>query len=274
MTNLQQPTVQLNNGIRMPQIGFGVWKVGDDEVEKAIESALEVGYRSIDTAAVYGNESGVGRAIQASDLKRDDLFITTKVWNTDQGYDSTLRAFETSREKLGLEVIDLYLVHWAVTGKYKDTWRALEKLYKDGAVRAIGVCNFQTHHLDDLMADCEIAPMINQVEFHPLLSQKPLLNYCREHHIQLEAWSPLMQGNLNHPVLQELAAKYNKTPAQIVLRWDIQLGVVTIPKSVTPSRMRENIDIFNFTLSDEDMARIDDINEDNRLGGNPDRVNW
>lgn len=269
-----QPTVTLNNGVVMPQIGFGVWKVDDAEVEQAVLSALDIGYRSIDTAAIYRNEAGVGRAIKASGLPREALFITTKVYNDDQGYDETLRAFAESQRKLDLEVIDLYLIHWAVTGKYKETWRALEKLYRDGAVRAIGVCNFQTHHLEDVMAGSDIVPMINQVEFHPLLSQKPLLNYCREHNIQLEAWSPLMQGNLDHPVLQQLAAKYDRTPAQIVLRWDIQQGVVTIPKSVTPSRMRENFSIFDFELSIEDMALIDGINEDRRLGGDPDRKKW
>jgi len=213
-------TALLSNGVKMPWLGLGVWKVKDgDEVERAVKAAVKTGYRSIDTAAVYGNEEGVGRAIRDCGVPREELFITTKVWNTMQGYESTLQAFEESRRKLGLDYVDLYLVHWPVKGKYKSTWKALEKLYKDGVVRAIGVSNFHVHHLEDLMADCEIVPMVNQVEFHPLLSQVPLRKFCREKGIQFEAWSPLMQGNLDHPTLAELARKYGKSPAQIVLRW-------------------------------------------------------
>lgn len=275
MSNLAKYTVQLSNGVTMPQLGLGVFRVEEGtEVENAVKAAIETGYTSIDTAAVYGNEEGVGRAIKASGAQRDQLFITTKVWNADQGYESTLQAFESSRKKLGLEIVDLYLIHWPVKGKYKETWKALEKLYQDGYVRAIGVSNFQTHHLDDLMADSQVRPMVNQVEFHPLLTQKPLLSYCREHGIQLEAWSPLMQGNLELPLLQELAAKYGKTPAQIVLRWDVQHGVVTIPKSITPSRIAENANIFDFELSAEDMERIDGLNRDQRFGADPDNFNF
>lgn len=270
-----QDCAVLHNGVRMPWLGFGVYKVQNGkEVVQAVKTAIEAGYRSIDTAALYQNEEGVGQAIRESGIPRDELFVTSKVWNSDQGYDSTLAAFETSMKKLKLDVLDLYLIHWPVKGKYKDTWRALEKLYKDGRVRAIGVSNFQPHHLDDLLADAEIKPMVNQVEFHPLLTQKPLLAYCREHQIQLEAWSPLMRGNLDLPVLQEIARKYGKTPAQIVLRWDLQHEVITIPKSVTPQRIRENTEIFDFELSPDDMETIDSLNENRRFGADPDNFNF
>jgi methylglyoxal/glyoxal reductase len=272
--NLQDCTV-LSNGVKMPWMGLGVWRIQEgDEVISSVKHAIQTGYRSIDTAAVYGNEEGVGRAIKESGVSREELFITTKVWNTDQGFESTLRAFEESRKKLGLEYIDLYLIHWPVKGKYKDTWKALEKLYKDGRVRAIGVSNFQIHHLKDVMEDSEVVPMVNQVEFHPLLTQKELLAFCREHRIQLEAWSPLMQGNLDLPLLKELAEKYGKTPAQIVLRWDLQHEVVTIPKSVTPRRIEENANVFDFELTVEDMERIDALNQNKRFGSDPDNFNF
>ncbi|MBP1154330.1 MULTISPECIES: aldo/keto reductase [unclassified Paenibacillus] len=276
MTKIQQigDTKELRGGIRMPWVGLGVWKTKDDEVTQAVQYALDAGYRSIDTAAVYGNEAGVGKALQATSIPRDLLFITTKVWNADQGYDSTLRAFEESRRKLQLEVIDLYLVHWPVKDKYKETWKALVKLQKEGYVRAIGVSNFQPHHLQDIIDDSGVVPLVNQVEFHPLLQQTELRAFCRQHEIQLEAWSPLMQGNLDLPLLSELANKYGKTPAQIILRWDLQHGVVTIPKSVRESRIRENSDIFDFTLSDEDMMRIDGLNQNKRFGADPDNFDF
>ncbi|UFJ39479.1 aldo/keto reductase [Brevibacillus humidisoli] len=265
----------LHNGVEMPWFGLGVWKAQEgDEVKRAVRWALETGYRSIDTAAVYGNEAGVGEAIQESGVARDQLFVTTKVWNSEQGYETTLKAFEESRKKLKLDYLDLYLVHWPVKGKYKETWRALEKLYKDGHVRAIGVSNFQVHHLEDLMADSEVVPMVNQVEFHPLLTQQELRTFCRQHSIQLEAWSPLMQGNLDQPLLTQLAEKYGKTPAQIVLRWDLQNQVVTIPKSVTEHRIRENANIFDFELSAEDMEQISGLNQDKRFGPDPDNFNF
>lgn len=268
-------TATLHNGVAMPWLGLGVWKSKEgSEVVEAVKMALSAGYRSIDTAAAYGNEAGVGQGIAASGVKREEIFVTTKVWNADQGYDTTLAAFDTSMDKLGLDVLDLYLIHWPTKGKYKETWKALEKLYKDGKVRAIGVCNFQTHHLEDLMRDAEIVPMVNQVEYHPLLTQKPLLAYCKQHNIQLEAWSPLMQGNLDQPELAKLADKYGKTPAQIILRWDLQHGVITIPKSVRQHRIEENAAIFDFELSAEDMAAIDALNENRRFGPDPDNFNF
>ncbi|MFH5181916.1 aldo/keto reductase [Paenibacillus sp. TAB 01] len=275
MTQHIADTTVLHNGVKMPWLGLGVWQTKDgDEVIRSVKAAIQAGYRSIDTAAAYNNESGVGAAIKESGVSRDELFITTKVWNADQGYDSTLRAFEESRRKLGLDVIDLYLIHWPVKGKYKDTWRALEKLYRDGAVRAIGVSNFQVHHLEDVLSGSEIVPMVNQVECHPRLTQQELRSFCKSHQIQLEAWSPLMQGNLDIPVLTELAAKYGKSPAQIILRWDLQNGIVTIPKSVTESRIRENGNVFDFTLSDEDIAKLDALNENHRFGPDPDNFNF
>ena len=265
----------LRNGVHMPWLGFGVFKVKEgDEVINSVKQAIRIGYRSIDTAAVYANEKGVGKAIRESGVAREELFITTKVWNTDQGFASTLQAFEASRKKLGLEYIDLYLIHWPVKEKYKETWKALEKLYKEGAVRAIGVSNFQIHHLRDLLENCEVVPLVNQVEFHPLLTQKELLAFCRENHIQLEAWSPLMRGNLDIPVLKELGKKYQRTPAQIVLRWDLQLEVVTIPKSINPRRIAENARIFDFELAEEDIKRLDALNENKRFGSDPDNFNF
>ncbi|RNB87330.1 aldo/keto reductase [Brevibacillus fluminis] len=265
----------LQNGIKMPWLGLGVWKVKEgSEVVDAVKAAIATGYRSIDTAAVYGNEDGVGKGIAESGVARDELFITSKVWNADQGYDSTLQAFDASMSKLGLDVLDLYLIHWPVKGKYKETWRALETLYKEGRVRAIGVSNFHVHHLEDLLDGAEVAPMVDQVEFHPLLSQVELRTFAKQHNIQLEAWSPLMQGNLDLPLLTELSSKYGKTAAQIVLRWDIQHEVVTIPKSITPARIAENADIFDFALSAEDMEKIDGLNQNKRFGPDPDNFNF
>lgn len=267
--------VTLNNGVEMPRLGLGVFKAQEGrEVIDAVRTAVEVGYRAIDTAALYQNEEGVGTGIRESGIPREEIFVTTKVWNDRQGYDSTLKAFEESRKKLGFDYIDLYLIHWPVKGKYKDTWRALEKLYKEGYVRAIGVSNFQTHHLDDLLQDSETMPVVNQVEFHPLLTQEEVKEYCDTKNIYITAWSPLMQGNLNIPLLLELGKKYGKTPAQIVIRWDLQKGVLTIPKSVREERIRENADVFDFELSAEDMAAIDRLNENRRFGGDPDNFNF
>ncbi|MBB6636606.1 aldo/keto reductase [Cohnella thailandensis] len=268
-------TAVLHNGVHMPRLGLGVFKVKEgEEVERAVRTAIEAGYRSIDTAKAYNNEEGVGRAIKDSGVSPGELFVTTKVWNSDQGYDSTLRAFEASRERLGLDAIDLYLVHWPVKGKYLETYRALEKLYRDGAVRAIGVSNFQIHHLKDILEAFEIKPMVNQVEYHPLLSQVELRRFCEREGIQLEAWSPLMQGNLDVPEIAELAAKHGKTAAQIVLRWDLQHGVVTIPKSTNERRIRENADVFDFELSAEDMALLDGLNRNRRFGSDPDNFHF
>jgi len=267
-------TTTLHNGVEMPWIGLGVFKVQDgEEVVRSVKSALEAGYRSIDTAAIYKNEEGVGRAIAESNVPREELFITTKLWNANQGYDTTLKAFDESMEKLGLDYLDLYLIHWPLPsqGKYVETWKALEKLYKDGRVRAIGVSNFKIHHLEEIIANCEIVPMVNQVEYHPRFNQRELHEYCKKNKIQLEAWSPLMQGGLlDDPVLVEIAEKYNKSTAQVIIRWDLQTEVITIPKSTKPHRIAENADIFDFELSQEDMEKINDLNQDKRMFADPD----
>ncbi|WP_394138073.1 aldo/keto reductase [Cytobacillus oceanisediminis] len=275
MENLQSATT-LHNGVKMPWFGLGVFKVQDgDEVVQSVKAALKAGYKSIDTAAVYKNEEGVGQAIKDAGVPREELFITTKVWNSDQGYESAIQAFETSLEKLGLDYIDLYLIHWPVKGKYKETWKALETLYKEKKVRAIGVSNFHTHHLDDLLQDAEIKPMVNQVELHPLLNQSELREFCKKQEIQIEAWSPLAQGELlENAALKEIAEKYSKSVAQVILRWDLQNEIVTIPKSVKEHRIIENADIFDFELLPEDMDKIIGLNENRRVGPDPDNFDF
>ncbi|GJJ26767.1 aldo/keto reductase [Bacillus velezensis] len=280
MTTHLQAKATLHNGVEMPWFGIGVFKVEEGaELVNAVKTALVHGYRSVDTAAIYGNEEGVGEGIrqglQEAGLKREDIFVTSKVWNADLGYEETLKAFDTSLEKLGLDYLDLYLIHWPVEGKYIDAWRALETLYRDGRIKAIGVSNFQIHHLKHLMKETEIKPMINQVEYHPRLTQKELLAFCTEQGIQLEAWTPLMQGQLlDHPVLQEIAEKYGKSAAQVILRWDLQNGVITIPKSTKKHRIEENANVFDFELSADDMKRIDDLNENLRVGPDPDNFDF
>ena len=269
-------TVTLHNGVKMPWLGLGVFKVQEgEEVIQSVKAAIRNGYISIDTAAIYRNEEGVGQAIRESGVPREELFITTKLWNSEQGYESTLKAFDESMEKLGLEYLDLYLIHWPGNDKdrIKETWKAFEKLYKDGRVRAIGVSNFLVHHLEDLIASAEIKPMVNQVEFHPHLTLEDLRAYCKKEQIQLEAWSPLKRGELlDNPVLKEIAEKHNKSVAQVILRWDLQHGVVTIPKSIKEHRIIENSQVFDFELSPEEMDRIDQLNEDSRSGSHPDTM--
>ncbi|MGW0085109.1 aldo/keto reductase [Streptomyces sp. NPDC003393] len=267
------PPIILNNGVEMPQLGFGVWQVPDAEAERAVATALESGYRSIDTAAIYGNEEGTGRAIAASDVPREELFVTTKLWNSDHGYDATLRAFDASLAKLGLEYLDLYLIHWPLPsrGRYADSYKAFEKLLADGRVRAIGVSNFLPEHLEHLIAETSVIPAVNQIELHPHLQQHASRAFHAEQGIATEAWSPLGQGKglLEVPAIVAIAQKHNRTPAQVVLRWHIQLGNIAIPKSVTPARIRENIDVFGFSLDEEDLAAISALNEDRRLGPDP-----
>ncbi|MGG2091025.1 aldo/keto reductase [Priestia aryabhattai] len=279
MKNLQD-TVTLHNGVKMPGFGLGVFKVEEGpELVNAIKVAIKHGYRSIDTAAIYGNEEGVGQGIREglkeAGISRENVFITSKVWNADLGYDATIAAYETSLKKLRLDYLDLYLIHWPVEGKYKEAWRALETLYKEGKVKAIGVSNFQAHHLKNLMEDAEIKPVINQVEYHPRLTQKELQAFCEKHHIQLEAWSPLMQGELlDNEVLTEIANKHNKSVAQVILRWDVQNGIITIPKSTKEHRIVENASIFDFELTKEEMERIDELNQNHRVGPDPDNFDF
>ncbi|WP_416825665.1 aldo/keto reductase [Ectobacillus polymachus] len=267
------PSFILNNGLSMPALGLGVYKIeeGNQTVE-AVKEALRIGYRLIDTASLYANETGVGTAIKESGVKREDLFLTTKVWNTDQGYESTLKAFEESLTKLQTDYLDLYLIHWAVKGKYMETWRALEHLYDQGKVKAIGVCNFNIHHLRDLEGE-KYVPAVNQVELHPLFNQRELRTYCKEKGIQVEAWGPILRGKdaLQHPVFREIGDKYGKTPAQVILRWHYQNEVIAIPKSVHAARIQENFTIFDFALSEEDMKKIDALEAGVRFGKDPDQ---
>nr|WP_201778901.1 aldo/keto reductase [Streptomyces sp. 150FB] len=261
----------------MPQLGYGVWQIPDDEAVSAVGAALEAGYRSIDTAAVYGNEEGTGKAIAGSGIARDELFVTTKLGNGDQGYDSTLRAFDASLEKLGLDHVDLYLIHWPMPAKdrYVDSYKAFEKILADGRARAIGVSNFLPEHLERLTGETSVVPAVNQIELHPQLQQSESRAAHATHGIATEAWSPLGQGKglLDIPTVVAIARKHGKTPAQVVLRWHLQLGNVVIPKSVTPSRIRENIDVFGFELDADDLAAFSALDEGRRIGGNPAEVN-
>ncbi len=268
--------VKLNNGVEMPWLGLGVFRSKDgEEVENAVKTALTNGYLSIDTAAIYQNEKGVGKAIKESKIPREDIFLTSKVWNSEQGYTTTLAAFEESLDKLQTGYLDLYLIHWPKGKKSVETWKTLEELYEKGRIRAIGISNFLVHHLEDFLPECKIIPSVNQVEFHPELIQPELLEYCQNKGIQLEAWSPIMKGKVNDvPLIQELAAKYGKTPVQIVLRWDIQKSVVTIPKSVTPERIISNANIFDFELNLKDMVKIDQLDQNKRIGFHPDQINF
>nr|WP_202474508.1 aldo/keto reductase [Streptomyces sp. SID5466] len=261
----------------MPQLGFGVWQVPDDEAEKAVATAIETGYRSIDTAAIYENETGTGKAIAASGVARDELFVTTKLWNSEQGHDSTLRAFDASLDKLGLDYVDLYLIHWPVPAKdaYTDTYKAFEKILADGRAKAIGVSNFHPEHLKRLLAETSVVPAVNQIELHPQLQQAEARAFHAEHGIATEAWSPLGQGKglLEVPTVVAVSQKHGRTPAQVVLRWHLQTGNIVIPKSVTPSRIKENLDVFGFELDADDLAAFAALDEGKRLGPDPAEFN-
>jgi len=271
------PTIELNNGVTIPQLGFGVFLVPPGETEAAVATALATGYRHIDTAKLYDNEDEVGAAIAKSGVPRDEVFVTTKVWNSDQGYDATLAAFDKSLERLGFDYVDLYLIHWPLpkVDRYVETWRALEKIAGDGRARAIGVSNFQIAHLHRLIDESGTVPAVNQVELHPHLTQAPLREFHARHGIVTEAWSPLARGGdvLTDPRITAIAEAHGKTPAQVILRWHLQVGTVVIPKSVTPSRIAENLDVFGFTLADDEIAAIEALDAGSRVGPDPDRFN-
>ena len=267
------PSLLMNNGLQIPQVGFGVFLVPPEETKQAVAEALKAGYRLIDTAQGYRNEEGVGAAIAESDLSRDELFITTKLTNSQHGYDTTLAAFDGSMEKLGIDGLDLFLIHWPLPmfDEYVETWRAFEKLLADGRVRSIGVSNFEIPHLERLFAETDVTPAVNQIELHPEFPQEELREFHQEHGILTESWGPLGQGKglLENPHIVEVARRKGRTPAQVVLRWHVQLGCVVIPKSVHPDRIQENIDLFDFELDDGDMAEISKVRTGQRLGADP-----
>lgn len=267
-------TIRFNDGNQIPQLGFGVWQVPNEGANAAVTAAIKAGYRSIDTAAAYQNETGVGDALAASSVPAKDLFITTKLWNADQGYDSTLRAFDASMKKLRLDKLDLYLIHWPVPSRdrYLDSWKAFIKLREEGRVTSIGVSNFQVPHLERLKAETGVVPAINQIELHPRFQQKALRDYHAKEGIATEAWSPLGQGRLlDEPAIAVIAKKYGKSPAQVILRWHLDIGNVVIPKSVTPARIVENFNVFDFKLAAEDIAAIATLDDaKGKIGPDPD----
>lgn len=273
-------SITLNNGVQMPEIGYGVFRVEEGkDLEKAVETAIRIGYRSIDTAAIYQNEKSVGKGVQnaidADLVTREELFITSKVWNDGLSYDETIQAYNDTLERLGLEYLDLYLIHWPGQNKYMEPWKALEALYKEGRIKSIGVSNFQVSHLEHLLETAEVKPVINQIEFHPKLVQEDVRAFCEKHDIQVEAWSPLMNAELlNHETVNEIAESLGKSAAQVILRWDLQHGVVTIPKSMTESRIKENIDIYDFELTEEQVKALDALDEHKRIGPDPDQFDF
>ncbi|VXC28795.1 promiscuous aldo/keto reductase [Bacillus sp. 349Y] len=273
-------SITLNNGVHMPEIGYGVFRVEEGkDLEKAVETAIRIGYRSIDTAAIYQNEKSVGKGVQnaidAGLVTREELFITSKVWNDGLSYDETIQAYNDTLERLGLEYLDLYLIHWPGQNKYMEPWKALEALYKEGRIKSIGVSNFQVSHLEHLLETAEVKPVINQIEFHPKLVQEDVRAFCEKHDIQVEAWSPLMNAELlNHETVNEIAESLGKSAAQVILRWDLQHGVVTIPKSMTESRIKENIDIYDFELTEEQVKTLDALDEHKRIGPDPDQFDF
>jgi diketogulonate reductase-like aldo/keto reductase len=271
MQTTVEPVARLNNGVMIPRLGLGVYQSPPGQVtQRAVEYALKIGYHHIDTARIYNNESDVGAALRKSGIKREDVFITTKLWNSDHGYESAIQACDASLKRLGLKYLDLYLIHWPVPEIRNESWQALTQLLKDGKTRAIGVSNYTIQHLTELLGDAEVTPMVNQVEFSPFLYQKQLLDYCEKNKIQLEAYSPLTQGTkLNHPQIQQIAKKHNKTPAQVLIRWSLQHNLVTIPKSVREERIKENGQVFDYHLTPEDMRVLDSLDENFRNSWDP-----
>ena len=266
---------ELSNGLKIPAIGFGTYKLGEDhQVIEEIKNALEIGYRHIDTAAFYGNEEAIGRGIKESGVKREEIFLVTKLWNEYHGYDKAIESFNKSIKRLGVDYLDLFLVHWP-TELNSETWRALEDLYYDGKVKAIGVCNFKIGHLEELKKTARIMPMTNQIEIHPGYTQKDMLEYCQGNNIQLVAWGPIMRGRIfEEPLMIELSKKYNKTIAQITLRWHLQNNIIPIPKSSNKDRIKENFNIFDFEIEKEDILKIDSLNRNESVSQAPDNTNY
>lgn len=273
MTNATEaPVLTLHDGVEIPQLGFGVFQIPLEETQEKVEEALAVGYRHVDTAAAYRNEAGVGAAIAASGVRREDVFLTTKLWNSEQGYDSALRAFEKSRERLGMEYVDLYLIHWPRPDLdlYLETWRAFERIRSEGGARSIGVSNFRVEDLERLEQEAERRPTVNQIELHPRFQQAELRAWHADHEIATEAWSPLAQGDLlEDGTIETVAAHHDRTPAQVILRWHLQVGSVVIPKSSNPERIRENFQLFDFALSEDDMAALERLDSGDRIGPDP-----
>ncbi|EIK97232.1 2,5-diketo-D-gluconic acid reductase [Pseudomonas sp. M47T1] len=270
------PLITLNDGVQIPQLGLGVWQLDDAQAYESSKAALAAGYRHIDTAMIYGNEAGVGRAVAESDVPREQIFVTTKLWNADQGFDRTLRAFDASLERLGLETLDLYLIHWAIPkkGAYRDTWKAFVRLHQEGRVRSIGVSNFNAEHLGHIIDDTGVVPSVNQIEIHPDFNQAPLSQWCRDRGIVTESWSPLGQGGelLKLPLFAEIAQRHGKTPAHVILRWHLQNGHVVIPRSSNAQRIATNIDVFDFELSDQELEAIARLTQTGRLGPDPETI--
>ncbi|MDU1891795.1 MAG: aldo/keto reductase [Dysgonomonas sp.] len=270
--------IKLNNGIDIPCVGLGVFRIEDNkEAQRVVETALSVGYRHIDTAMYYHNEEAVGKAIKSSGIPREDIFVTTKMWNADQRSGKVQEAFDASLKKLGLDYLDLYLIHWPVEGKFVETWKKFEEIYRSGKVKAIGVSNFKPHHLDALLKEASIVPVVNQIELHPYLIQQETLNYCKKENIKVEAWSQFaanQTGLFEEKILTNIAKRHSKSPAQVILRWDYQRGVITIPKSANEKRMKENLDIFDFELTNDDMTAINSLNKNMRIGPDPDKVDF
>jgi diketogulonate reductase-like aldo/keto reductase len=265
--------VEVAPGVRMARLGLGTYKSADGpDVEGEVSYGLELGYRHVDTAALYGNERGVGRALRASGLPRDEYTVATKVWNSDQGYASTLKAFDASLERLGLEHVDLYLIHWPIPGLTRETWRAMEEIRSQGRAKAIGVCNFLVHHLEDLATFADVPPALDQVEHHVRLQQPDLRDYCASHGVTLQAWAPIMRGRVaGIPEVVEIGRRHDKSAAQVAIRWILQHGVTTVPKSVHRDRVAENADVFDFALDDSEMAALDALDRAERIGGHPDQ---
>ncbi|HSH18467.1 MAG TPA: aldo/keto reductase [Candidatus Saccharimonadales bacterium] len=266
----------LGNGVRMPAIGFGTWEISpDDTAETAVRTALEMGYRHIDTAKIYGNEQGIGRAVRASGVPREEIFITTKLWNSDHAYDDAMQSIDGSLERLGLEYVDLYLIHWPQSDARDEAWKALTEIYESGKAKSIGVSNYTVRHLEELLGQSDVVPMVNQVEFHPFIyeQQKDLVDYCKDKNILIEAYSPLSRhSKTSHPEIEQIAEQAGKTPSQVILRWCLQHGTVPLPRSQNPDHIKENLEIFDFELDDQAMETLNSLSDGDRVTSDPEDI--